>query len=91
MRKSIRLSTLPVMRAGSTRNKIIIIKSGEPHIIAVRRRMEQGNSNMQFIVPVSDINNPLIPPDEVKIVDENYQIWYYDNELLPPLSLRNYL
>ena len=91
MRKSIRLSTLPVMRAGSTGNKIISIKSGEPHIIAVRRRMEQGNSNMQFIVPVSDINNPLIPPDEVKIVDENYQIWYYDNELLPPLSLRNYL
>ena len=42
-------------------------------------------------ISVSDINNPLIPPDEVKIVDENYQIWYYDNELLPPLSLRNYL
>ena len=79
------------MRAGSTRNKIIITKSGGLHIIAVRRRMEQGNSNMQFIVPVSDINNPLILPDEVKIVDENYQIRYYDNELLPPLSLRNYL
>lgn len=45
---------------------------------------------MQFIVPVSDVNNPLIPPDEVKIVNERYQIWYYNNDMLPSLSLRDY-
>ncbi len=45
---------------------------------------------MEFIVPASDTGSPLVEPDKVKIVNDRYQIWYYDNNLLPQLSLKNY-
>ena len=44
---------------------------------------------MQFIVPITDANSPAIPPDEIRIVNEKYQIWYYNN-ILPPLAEGNY-
>ena len=44
---------------------------------------------MQFIVPITDANSPAIPPDEIRIVNEKYQIWYYNN-ILPPMAEGNY-
>lgn len=45
---------------------------------------------MQFIVSSDEARSSAIPPDEIKVVNSKYQIWYYNSDNIPPLTIDNY-
>lgn len=45
---------------------------------------------MQFIVSVKELNPPVIAPERVEKLGDDYEIWTYDDRELPPLSVGVY-
>lgn len=48
------------------------------------------NQTYDFIVSSDEKNTPLIPPVCIQPINEQYSIWYYDRNTVPPLSVRIY-
>lgn len=45
---------------------------------------------MELIVEKDEVNTPLIEPREIKQINERFEIWYYDDQDIPPLSVGVY-
>lgn len=48
------------------------------------------NDTMDFIVARDEMENPIIEPVCIQNINEQYDIWYYDRNILPPLSIEQY-
>ena len=48
------------------------------------------NDTYDFIVARDETNTPLIAPICVQSIDGQYEIWYYDRNSVPPLSIGRY-
>lgn len=44
----------------------------------------------ELIVVKDETFAPLLAPDAVYEIDDSYEIWYYENSRIPPLSVRRY-
>ena len=42
---------------------------------------------MEFIIAKNQINEPLLEPDKIEIINDQFEIWYYDEGRLPPVSV----
>ena len=42
---------------------------------------------MEFIIAKNQINEPLLEPDKIEIINDQFEIWYYDEGRLPPISV----
>ena len=42
---------------------------------------------MEFIIAKNKINEPLLEPDKIEIINDQFEIWYYDDDRLPPISV----
>ena len=42
---------------------------------------------MEFIIAKNKINEPLLEPDKIEIINDQFDIWYYDDDRLPPISV----
>lgn len=45
---------------------------------------------MELIVTRDEANQPIVRPRRIVSLNENYQIWYYDDDDLPPISVGGY-
>ena len=48
------------------------------------------NDTYDFIVASDEQNRPLVAPVCVQPINEQYEIWYYDRNSVPPLSISRY-
>lgn len=48
------------------------------------------NDTYDFIVSMDETIGPLIEPNCIQTINEQYAIWYYDRTTLPPLSVSRY-
>ena len=48
------------------------------------------NDTYDFIVASDERNRPLVAPVCVQPINEQYEIWYYDRNSVPPLSISRY-
>ena len=42
---------------------------------------------MEFIIAKNQINEPLLEPDKIEIINDQFEIWYYDEGRLPLISV----
>ena len=42
---------------------------------------------MEFIIAKNQISEPLLEPDRIEIINDQFEIWYYDDDRLPPISV----
>ena len=48
------------------------------------------NDTMDFIVARDEMENPIMEPICIQNINEQYAVWYYDRNTIPPLSIERY-
>ena len=50
----------------------------------------QSEETLELIVAVDEMENPLIEPECIQKINDQYAIWYYNASQMPPLSVETY-